>query len=63
MTTTKIDTKDSGKSRFILGARPPQRLSKEDRELLLSLKPSKKVQKLLAKMPPLKIVGGATCGF
>ena len=63
MAATKIDNKDSGKRKFILGARPPQRLSKEDRELLLSLKPSKKMQKLLAKMPPLKIVDGATCGF
>jgi|APCry1669189070_1035195.scaffolds.fasta_scaffold43430_2 hypothetical protein len=63
MAATKIDNKDSGKRKFILGARPPQRLSKEDRELLLSLKPSKKMQDRLAKMPPLKIVDGATCGF
>jgi hypothetical protein len=63
MTARKAEDKTAGKKKFVLGARPPQRLSKEDRELLLNLKPSSKMQKLLAKMPPLKIVDGATCGF
>ena len=63
MTARKTDDKPAGKIKFVLGARLPQRLSKEDRELLLHLKPSSKMQELLAKMPPLKIVNGAVCGF
>lgn len=63
MVATKADIKKSTKAKFILGARPPQRLSKEDRELLLNLKPNKEMLDRLAHMPPLKIVDGATCGF
>ncbi|MEI6214091.1 MAG: hypothetical protein WCP10_08290 [Desulfuromonadales bacterium] len=63
MVATKADIKKDSKTKFILGARPPQRLSKEDRELLLNLKPSVKTQSRLAHLPPLKIVDGATCGF
>jgi hypothetical protein len=62
MAATKADKNDS-KIKFILGARPPQRLSDEDKELLLSLKPSPKMLDRIAQMPPLKIVDGATCGF
>ena len=63
MAATKADTKKETKTKFVLGARPPQRLSKEDKELLLNLKPSIKTLDRIAHMPPLKIVDGATCGF
>ncbi len=63
MAATKADKKENSKTKFILGARPPQRLSKEDKELLLNLKPSVKTLARIAHMPPLKIVDGATCGF
>ncbi len=63
MAATKADKKENSKIKFILGARPPQRLSKEDKELLLNLKPSVKTLDRIALMPPLKIVDGATCGF
>jgi hypothetical protein len=60
---TKTDIKKDTKAKFILGARPPQRLSKEDRELLLSLKPSFKTLDRIAHMPPLKIVYGVDSGI
>ncbi len=63
MTARKADYKTTGKLKFVLGAPPPQRLSKEDKELLLSLKPSKVMQKRVSKMVRLPIVDGASCGL
>jgi hypothetical protein len=58
MAAQKNDDRPAGKFKFVLGASLPQRLSKDDRELLLNLKPSIKMQALLAKLPPLKIENG-----
>jgi hypothetical protein len=63
MTAQIAKEKTDKKYTFVLGARLPQRLSKEDRELLLRLKPSRKMQTLLSRIPPLKIVDGNTCGL
>ncbi len=64
MTARKTDYKTTGgKLKFVLGAPPPQRLSKEDKELLLSLKPSKVMQERVSKMVRLPIVDGASCGL
>jgi hypothetical protein len=63
MTAKKSDANATVKGKFVIGASLPQRLSKEDRELLLNLKPSKKMQELVAKMPKLKVIDGATCGL
>jgi hypothetical protein len=63
MTAKKTDYKATGKLTFVLGAIPPQRLSKEDKELLLNLKPSKVMRERVAKMVRLPIVDGASCGL
>ena len=63
MATQKSDTNSTVKKKFVIGANLPQRLSKEDRELLLNLKPSKKMQELVEKLPSLKIADGTSCGF
>ena len=63
MTAQKSNSNSTVKKKFVIGASLPQRLSKEDRELLLNLKPSKKMQELVDKLPPLKIIDGATCGL
>ena len=63
MTAQKSNLNSTVKKKFVIGARLPQRLSKEDRELLQNLKPSKKMQELVDKLPLLKIIDGATCGL
>ena len=63
MTARKTDYKTTGNLKFVLGAPPPQRLSKEDKEWLLSLKPSKVMQERVSKMVRLPIVDGASCGL
>ena len=63
MTAQKSVPIPTVKKKFVIGARLPQRLSKEDRELLLNLRPSKKMQELVDKLPPLKVIDGATCGL
>jgi hypothetical protein len=60
MTARKKDYKSTEKLKFVLGAPPPQRLSKEDKELLLNLKPSKAMQERVSKMVKLPIVDGAS---
>jgi len=44
-------------------AKPPQRLTKEDRELLDSLKPNQSLMEYVATLPKLTIIDGATCGL
>jgi hypothetical protein len=63
MTAQKSNLNSTVKKKFVIGARLQQRLSKEDRELLQNLKPSKKMQELVDKLPLLKIIDGATCGL
>ncbi len=55
MVAQKSDTNATAKKKFVIGASLPQRSSKEDRELLLNLKPSKKMQEL---MPSQKVKNG-----
>jgi hypothetical protein len=63
MTARKTDDKPTGKYKFVLDARPPQRLSKEDKDLLLSLKPSKVMRERVSRMVKLPTVDGTSCGL
>jgi len=49
--------------KFVLDARPPQRLSKEEKELLSNLKPSQAMLDRVAKMIKFPVVDGASCGL
>ena len=63
MTAQKAINKHSGKMKFVLDARPPQRLSKEEKELLSNLKPSQAMLDRVAKMIKFPVVDGASCGL
>jgi hypothetical protein len=63
MTATKVDSKKLTGKKYNPSARPPQRLSKEDKALLKSLTPNKELMDYVASLPKLKIVDGSTCGL
>ncbi len=63
MTATKADIRKTKKHTYNPAARPPSRLSADDRELLKNLKPNDDLMKYVATLPKLKIVDGATCGL
>lgn len=63
MAATKADSKKQTGAKFNPSARPPQRLSKEDLDLLKSLTPNKVLMDYVASLPQLEIVDGATCGL
>jgi len=62
MIVTKSDPKISA-HKYNPGAKPPVRLSREDRELLKNLKPNNDLMNYVSSLPKLKIIDGATCGL
>ena len=63
MPARKADNKKQSGKRYNPSARPPQRLAKEDRELLASLTPNTELMDYVSGLPKLTIVDGATCGL
>ena len=63
MTATRADSKKLHIKKYNPAAKPPQRLSKADRELLDSLKPNQSLMDYVATLPKLKIIDGGTCGL
>ncbi len=63
MAATKADNKPLLVKKYNPAAKPPQKLSKEDLDLLKSLKPNKELMDYVASLPKLKIIDGATCGL
>ena len=63
MTATKADNKPLHEKKYNPAAKPPQRLSKEDRELLLNLEPNKEFWWRVSRLPKLIIIDGSTCGL
>lgn len=63
MAATKINEINNCKTMLKLGARPPRRLTRDEKEFLQNLQPSKKMMEVLSKIPPLKIVDGKVYGF
>jgi len=61
MTATKAYPKK--KHTYNPAAKPPVRLSKEDRELLKNLKPNTALMDYVANLPKLQIIDGTTCGL
>jgi hypothetical protein len=54
MTATKSDNRKVLVKKYNPAAKPPQRLSKEDRELLLNLEPNKEFWGRVSRLPKLK---------
>ena len=63
VTATKADPKKQRTNRYNPAARPPVRLSKEDRELLENLKPGNDLMEYVSTLAKLKIIDGSTCGL
>lgn len=63
MAATKANNKRLLSKKYNPAAKPPQRLSKEDRELLLNLEPNKVFWERVSGMPTLQIIDGSTCGL
>jgi hypothetical protein len=63
MTATSYDKNRVHGKEYNPAAKPPQKLSKEDRELLLNLEPSKEFWGRVSRLPKLKIIDGSTCGL
>ena len=63
MATTKVDKRQLLSKKYNPAAKPPQRLSKEDRELLLNLEPNMVFWERVSGMPKLQIIDGSTCGL
>jgi hypothetical protein len=63
MTATKADPKKQRANKYNPAARPPVRLSKEDRELLDNLKPGNDLMEYVSTLAKLKIIDGSTCGL
>jgi hypothetical protein len=63
MTATKADNKQPQINKYNPVAKPPQRLSKEDRKLLLNLEPNTEFWERVSRLPKLKIIDGSTCGL
>jgi hypothetical protein len=63
MTASKADSKSFQIKTYNPAAKPPQRLSREDSDLLNSLQPNKELMDYVASLPKLVIVDGATCGL
>ena len=63
MTATRADNKQLNVKKYNPAAKPPQRLSKVDRELLESLQPNKSLMDYVATLPKLIIIDGETCGL
>jgi hypothetical protein len=61
MTSTKTNPKKN--HTYNPAAKPPVRLSKEDRDLLENLKPNTVLMDYVANLSKLKIIDGATCGL
>lgn len=62
MTATRTDRKSNVK-KYNPAAKPPQRLTKDDMELLDSLKPNQSLMDYVATLPKLTIIDGTTCGL
>lgn len=63
MTATKADPKKLHPNKYNPAAKPPVRLSKEDRELLENLKPDNELMDYVSRLSKLKIIDGSTCGL
>ena len=63
MAATKAYNKKIHFKKYDPAARPPQRLSKADQDLLKGLKPNAELMNYVASLPKLVIIDGATCGL
>ena len=63
MTATKTDLKKLHTHKYNPAAKPPVKLSKEDRELLKNLKPDNDLMNYVSSLSKLKIIDGSTCGL
>lgn len=63
MVATKTDSKKKAGTKYNPSARPPQRLAKEDRALLVNLEPNKDFWSRVDRLPKLKFIDGSTCGL
>ena len=54
---------EKGQKKYVVGARPPKRLSQEAKNMLASAKPSQKALKRAAAAVKLPVVDGAEVGL